>query len=123
MLSLWWLISGKTVAGSAIRDADQNVTRAEALRMYTMGSAWMTADEARKGSIEVGKFADLAVLNADYLTVPEEQIRNLASLLTMVGGPIVYAAGPYAALETGAPADSGPGRATGRTGRGLKGLP
>ena len=123
MLSLWWLISGKTVAGSAIRDADQNVTRAEALRMYTMGSAWMTADEARKGSIEVGKFADLAVLNADYLTVPEEQIRNLASLLTMVGGRIVYAAGPYAALETGAPADSGPGRATGRTGRGLKGLP
>ena len=52
----------------------------------------------RKGSIEVGKFADLAVLNADYLTVPEEQIRNVVSLLTMVGGRIVYAAGPYAAL-------------------------
>ena len=98
MLSLWWLITGKTVAGSAIRDASQNVTRAEALRMYTMGSAWMTSDEGRKGSIEVGKFADLAVLNADYLTVPEEQIRSLASLLTMVGGRIVYATGPYGAL-------------------------
>ena len=98
MLSLWWLVTGKTVAGSAIRDASQNVTRAEALRMYTMGSAWMTSDEGRKGSIEVGKFADLAVLNADYLTVPEEQIRSLASLLTMVGGRIVYATGPYGAL-------------------------
>ncbi len=98
MLSLWWLITGKTVAGSAIREGSQNVSRAEALRMYTMGSAWTTADEERKGSIEVGKFADLAVLTADYLSVPEEQIRNVVSLLTMVGGRIVYAAGPYAAL-------------------------
>lgn len=124
MLSLWWLVSGKTVAGSAVRDASQNVTRAEALRMYTMGSAWLTTDEARKGSIEVGKFADLAVLNADYLTVPEEQIRNLASLLTMVGGRIVYGAGPYAGLETGAPGGAPvPGRGTGGAGRGFKGLP
>lgn len=98
MLSLWWLSTGKTVAGSAIRDPRQNVSRAEALRLYTIGSAWMTADDGRKGSIEVGKFADLAVLNDDYLTVPEEQIRNLVSLLTMVGGRIVYGAGPYAAL-------------------------
>lgn len=124
MLSLWWLVSGKTVAGSAVRDASQNVTRAEALRMYTMGSAWMIAGEARKGSIEVGKFADLAVLNADYLTVPEEQIRNLASLLTMVGGRIVYGAGPYAGLETRAPGGAPvPGRGIGGAGRGFKGLP
>ena len=98
MLSLWWLITGKTVAGSAIRHPSQNISRAEALRMYTMGSAWMTGDEGRTGSIEVGKLADLAVLNGDYLTVPEERIRFLESLLTMVGGRIVYAAGPYAAL-------------------------
>ena len=91
--------------------------------MYTTGSAWMTGDETRKGSIEVGKFADLAVLNADYLTVPEDQVRNLEALLTMVGGRIVYAAGPYAASESGAPTESAPGRPTGRTGRGLKGLP
>ena len=123
MLSLWWLISGKTVAGTAIRDPNQNVTRAEALRMYTMGSAWMTADEGRKGSIEVGKLADLAVLNGDYLTVPEEQIRNLASLLTMVGGRIVYAAGPYAGLESDAAGSSVPGRAPSGTGRGFKVLP
>jgi predicted amidohydrolase YtcJ len=97
MLALWWLVSGKTVAGSAIRDPSQNLTRAEALRLYTIGSAWLTFEEGRKGSIEVEKYADLTVLNADYLTVPEEQIRSLQSLLTVVGGRIVYAAGPFEA--------------------------
>jgi predicted amidohydrolase YtcJ len=99
MQSLWWLITGKTVAGSAVRGPDQNLTRAEALRLHTMGSAWLTFSEARKGSIEVEKLADLVVLNADYLTVPEEQIRTLESLLTLVGGRVVYAAGPLAKFK------------------------
>jgi predicted amidohydrolase YtcJ len=99
MLSLWWLITGKTVAGSALRERSQNLTREEALRLYTIGSAWFSFDEGRKGSIEVGKLADLAVLNADYLTVPEDQIRSLESLLTVVGGRVVYTAGPYKGLE------------------------
>jgi predicted amidohydrolase YtcJ len=99
MLSLWWLITGKTIAGRPIRDPSQNVTREEALRMYTIGSAWLAFDNQRKGSIEVGKFADLAVLNADYLTVPVDQIPSLESLLTMVGGRAVYAAGSFKQLE------------------------
>jgi predicted amidohydrolase YtcJ len=98
MLCLWWLITGKTVAGASLRDPKQNVTRVEALRMYTMGSAWFTFAEKRKGSIEVGKLADLAVLNADYLTVAEDQIRSIESVLTMVGGRVVYAVGPFASL-------------------------
>jgi hypothetical protein len=98
MLALWWLITGKTMAGTALRSPRHNLTRAEALRLYTMGGAWLAYQEGRKGSIEPGKFADLAVLNADYLTVPEDQIRTLESLLTMVGGRIVYTAGPYASL-------------------------
>lgn len=72
------------------------MTRLEALRAYTLGSAWFTEDQKRKGSIEVGKFADLVVLNGDYLTVPVERIPALESMLTMVGGRVVYAAGPFA---------------------------
>jgi predicted amidohydrolase YtcJ len=98
MLCLWWLITGKTVAGIPIRDRSQNVTRAEALRMYTMGSAWFTFAEKQRGSIEAGKLADLAVLNADYLTVAEDQIRSIESVLTMVGGRVVYAASPFSGL-------------------------
>lgn len=64
--------------------------------MYTIGSAWFSSDTQRKGSIEVDKLADLAVLSADYLTVPEDQIRSLESLLTIVGGRVVYSAGRFA---------------------------
>jgi predicted amidohydrolase YtcJ len=75
------------------------MTREEALRIHTIGSSWLTFEEGRKGSIEVGKHADLAVLNGDYLTVPEERIPALESLLTIVGGRVVYAAGPFAQLR------------------------
>jgi predicted amidohydrolase YtcJ len=99
MLALWWLVAGKSIAGTPMRDAKQNLTRVEALRAYTLGSAWFTEDEKRKGSLEVGKFADLAVLNGDYLTVPVDRIPALESLLTMVGGRIVYGSGPFARFE------------------------
>lgn len=98
MLSLWWLITGKTVAGSSLRAAPANLTRSEALRAHTIGNAWFTFEEGRKGSIEVGKLADLAVLSGDYLTIAEDQIPALESILTIVGGQLMYAAGPYGGL-------------------------
>ena len=65
------------------------------------------ADEAvsvrKRGSLANGKLADLAVLSRDYLTVPMDEIGGIVSLLTMVGGRVVYAAEPYAALEDKAP--------------------
>jgi predicted amidohydrolase YtcJ len=69
------------------------------LRMYTQGSAWFTHDDGQRGTLAVGKLADLAVLTKDYLAVPTDEIGGIESLLTMVGGRIVYAAGPYAQFE------------------------
>ena len=97
--ALQWFLDGKTVAGTAIRGPEETPGRQDALRFYTLGSAWFSRDEGARGSLEAGKFADLAVLSADYMTVPVEQVGRLESLLTMVGGKVVYAAGPYARLE------------------------
>jgi predicted amidohydrolase YtcJ len=94
----WSLVDSKN-AGGVQRGPDQTPTRADALHAYTIGSAWFSFDENKRGSLEPGKLADLAVLTKDYMTVPADQIGSIESLLTMVGGKIVYAAGPYASLE------------------------
>src|ERR1700757_1789668 len=65
--------------------------------------AWISAEEDKKGTLSVGKWADLAVLSGDYLTVPEDRISQLSSVLTMVGGKVVYGEGKYAALAPPAP--------------------
>jgi len=98
-VSLQWMLDGKTVSGVAMRAPQELPTRIEALRLYTQGSAWFTFEEKLRGALKVGQFADIAVLSRDYLSVPVEQIGGIVSLLTMVGGQIVYADGPYAALE------------------------
>jgi predicted amidohydrolase YtcJ len=94
----WSLVDSKN-AGGVQRGPAQTPTRADALRAYTIGSAWFSFDENKRGSLEPGKLADLAVLTKDYMTVPADQIGSIESLLTMVGGKIVYATGPYASLE------------------------
>ncbi len=99
MVSLQWLLDGKTVSGNPTRGPEEIPSRANALRSYTQGSAWFSHDDDKRGSLEVGKLADLAVLTKDFLTVPVEQISGLESLLTMVGGKIVYASGPFAKWE------------------------
>ncbi len=98
-VSLQWMLDGKTVGGVAMRAPEETPTRLEALRLYSEGSAWFAHDEASRGALAVGKLADLAVLTADYLTVPVGEIGSIRSLFTMVGGRVVYADGPYAALQ------------------------
>jgi predicted amidohydrolase YtcJ len=100
-VSLKWMTDGRTVDGMTTRAASELVSREEALRIYTKGSAWFTFDDDRRGTLEPGRLADLAVLDKDYLTVPADELGSLTSLLTMVGGRIVYAAGLYAELEPG----------------------
>jgi hypothetical protein len=97
--ALQWFLDGKTVGGIALRGPEETPDRKDALRFYTLGSAWFSHDEKKRGSLEPGKLADLAVLSKDYMTVPVDQVGTVESLLTMVGGKIVYAAGPYKQLE------------------------
>ena len=99
MTSLQWMLDGKTVSGNPTRAAAEIPSRENALRIYTQGSAWFTHDDDKRGSLEAGKLADLAVLTKDYMTIPVDQVSSLESLLTMVGGKIVYASGPFAKWE------------------------
>jgi predicted amidohydrolase YtcJ len=97
-VSLYWLVTGKTVGGTALYPEANRLDRAEALRRYTLGSAWFSGEEGKKGSVEVGKLADLAVLSADYFSVPEEEIKRIESVFTVVGGKVVYGAGEFERL-------------------------
>ena len=97
--ALQWLLDSKTVGGVAMRGPEEIPSRMDALRFYTLGSAWFSFDENARGSLEVGKLADCAVLSDDYMTVAVEKIGGLESVLTMVGGKIVYSAGPFDGLD------------------------
>jgi predicted amidohydrolase YtcJ len=96
---LQWLLTGRTVSGLQLRAPQEIPSREEALRHYTIDSAWFSFDETRRGSLEPGKLADFAVLDQDILTVPLERIERTQSLLTVVGGRVVHAAGPFAAAR------------------------
>jgi predicted amidohydrolase YtcJ len=97
-LALHWLVTGKTVGGTPLAAAENRLSREEALRLYTVGSAWFSAEEAVKGRIAPGQRADFAILSTDYLKVPEEQIRDIESVLTVVGGDVVHASDAFPAV-------------------------
>ncbi|WP_298254570.1 amidohydrolase [Bradyrhizobium sp.] len=99
-VSLRWMLDGLTVDGIASREKAEIPSREEALRIYTEGSAWFAHDENRRGRLVPGMLADLAVLSDDYFTVPVSHIAKIKSLLTVVGGQIVYAVGPFSDLDT-----------------------
>ena len=90
-LSMWWMVTGKAIDGTPMRGPEESLSRQEALQAYTRGSAWLVSSEDLLGSIEAGKLADLVVLSDDYLGVPEDAIRDLRPLMTVVGGRVVYA--------------------------------
>lgn len=98
-IALRWMLDGKSAGGVALRGPQETPTRLEALRMYTSGSAWFAHDDGRRGTLAMGRLADLAVLSKDYLSVPTDEIGGIQSLLTLVGGRVVYADGPFATLE------------------------
>lgn len=93
-----WLVTGKTAGDTETRSPRHRLSRIEALELYTVGSAWFSGEEALKGRLAPGQFADLAVLDQDYLTVPEDRIGTIESVLTMTGGKVVYGNGEFSSL-------------------------
>jgi predicted amidohydrolase YtcJ len=101
--SVYWAVTGKTAGGMKIWQDKDVLSRYQALRLMTTGSAWMSGEEKRKGTIARGRYADLVVLPKDVFTMEAEGIKRLESLLTIVNGKVVYGAGPYEALAPALP--------------------
>ena len=93
LLAMQAAITRKTQGGQVIGPAER-ISRMDALRMMTINAAYMGFEEKLKGSIEVGKLADLAILTADFLTVPEDQIMNIKAYMTIVDGKVVHGTQP-----------------------------
>ncbi|MET0280436.1 MAG: amidohydrolase [Steroidobacteraceae bacterium] len=102
-VSLAWLVTGRTVGGLRLYPDAKCLHREEALRLWTEANTWFSTEEGKKGRIATGELADLAVLSADYLTVPPEEISAITSVLTMVGGSIVHASKPFQDLSPSLP--------------------
>jgi hypothetical protein len=90
-VSLYWLTTGKTVGGAAMYPGANCLSREEALRLYTQGSSWFSSESGKKGVIAVGQLADLVALTDDYFSVPDEAIKGIESVLTVVGGKVAHA--------------------------------
>lgn len=97
-VSLYWLTTGRTLGGLQIYNEGNQLDREQALRQWTHGSAWFSSEEEAKGRLTVGQFADFAVLSADYFSVEDEAIKDISSVMTVVGGKVVHGDGEFAPL-------------------------
>ncbi|MGC4949358.1 amidohydrolase [Streptomyces sp. DT224] len=98
-IALHWLVTGRTVSDLVVRPPHNRVDRQAALAMFTEAGASLTGEEGLKGVLRPGFLGDFAVLSEDYFAVPEPEIPHIESLLTVVGGRIVYAAAEYEGLD------------------------
>lgn len=96
--ALYWLVSGRTVGGMQMYDDNNRLSRDVALELWTAGSAWFSCEQGKKGRIQAGQLADLVVLSKDFFRVAEEEIKGIESVLTLVDGKVVYAAGAFTPL-------------------------
>lgn len=99
-----WMVTGKSVSGSQVLATNNRLSRVEALRLFTSGPTWFMNTEAEMGMIAPGHLADLVLLDRDYFTVAEDQIRHISSVLTIMDGRVVFGAGEYGTLTPALPA-------------------
>lgn len=102
-VSLSWLVTGRTVGGLQLYPAANRLDREAALRLWTEANAWFSGEQGRKGRIEAGQLADLAVLSDDYFAVAEDDIARITSVLTLLGGRVVHGSGDFAGLAPDLP--------------------
>ncbi|WP_432127990.1 amidohydrolase [Streptomyces sp. bgisy082] len=102
-VALHWLVTGRTVGGTALYPAGNLIDRETALELYTRGGARLTGEQDVKGTLREGCYGDLAILSDDFLSVPEDVIPGIESVLTVVGGRIVYATAEYEGLDEAVP--------------------
>lgn len=98
-LCLYWLTTGKTLGGLSLYSEDNILTRETALTLYTRGSAWFSKEQDKKGSFIEGQYADFSVLSKDYFKIPDEEIKDLYSALTVVGGKVVHGTDEFTSLN------------------------
>jgi predicted amidohydrolase YtcJ len=101
--SLHWLVTGKTVGGLAMYPRQNCLDRHTALRSWTEANTWFSNEQGSRGAIKVGQMADLAVLSSDFFFIDEEEIRELNSVLTVLGGEVVHGDGPFRGLSPSLP--------------------
>ncbi|GHG94644.1 amidohydrolase [Streptomyces rubradiris] len=102
-VALHWLVTGRTVGDLRLYPPDRLVSREKALELYTRGGARMTGEGEVKGLLRTGFLADFAVLSHDYFAVRADDIPHIESVLTVVGGRLVYAAAEYEGLDEAVP--------------------
>ena len=89
-VSLSWLVTGRTVGGTTLYPPRNRLDRVTALKLWTEANTWFSNEQGKKGAVKVGQLADLAVLSKDYFAVPEAEIADIKSVLTFLGGRIVW---------------------------------
>jgi predicted amidohydrolase YtcJ len=98
-VSLSWLVTGKTLGGLELYPTANRLDRETALRLWTEANTWFSTEQGKKGQIKTGQLADLAVLSDDYLSVPEDTIQDITSVLTLVDGKPVHGDGDFKDLS------------------------
>lgn len=97
-VSLSWLVTGRTVGGTTLYPPRNRLDRGTALRLWTQANTWFSNEQGKKGAVKPGQPADLVVLSKDYFAVPETEIADITSALTLLGGKIVWGDGDCGAL-------------------------
>jgi predicted amidohydrolase YtcJ len=98
-IGISWMTTGKSVAGTEILAKNNRLTRVEALKLFTTAPTWFEDQEREMGKIIPGNFADFILLNKDYFTIPDEEIKTISSSLTVVDGRVVFGAEEYKSLS------------------------